>query len=41
MKIPVMGEEIEVGFVQYSLPNSTPRIQWSKFDNLSIKDGAE
>jgi hypothetical protein len=40
-KIPAMNEEIEVGFVQYSLPNSTPRIQWSKFDNLSIKDKAE
>ena len=41
MKIPVMGEEIQVGFVQYSIPNATPRIQWSKFDNLSIKNVAE
>jgi hypothetical protein len=40
-KIPALGDEIEIGFVQYSLPNSTPLIQWSKFDHLSITGEAK
>jgi len=33
---PKMGNEIQVGFIHYSIPCAVPRIHWAKFDNLSI-----
>ena len=38
---PKLNEEIEVGFVHYSLPCSTPSLHWAKFDSLAITDSAE
>lgn len=38
---PKMKDEIEVGFVHYSLPCAVPCIHWAQFDHLSITDRAE
>jgi hypothetical protein len=36
---PKLKEEIEVGFVHYALPSSTPCVHWAKFDHLQINGG--
>ena len=38
---PKMGNEIQVGFMHYSLPCAVPAVHWAMFDHLSINDSAE
>lgn len=38
---PKMKDEIEVGFVHYSLPCAVPCVHWATFDHLSISDKAD
>jgi hypothetical protein len=35
---PNMHPEIQIGFVHYSIPCSTPVAHWAKFDHLSISN---
>jgi len=38
---PKLKDEIEVGFIHYSIPCAVPCIHWAKFDNLSISNRVE
>ena len=40
-KIPALNDEMEIGFIQYSMPCAVPCIHWAQFDHLSITDQAE
>jgi len=39
--LPKMKPDLQVGFIQYSLPCAVPSIHWSRFDHLTITDTAE
>ena len=39
--IPALNDEMEIGFIQYSMPCAVPCIHWAQFDHLSITDQAE
>lgn len=41
IELPKMQDTIEIGFVQYALPQATPRIHWATFDQFTVKDSAE
>ncbi len=36
VQLPKASETMEAGFVLYSIPSSTPRVHWAKFDNISL-----
>jgi hypothetical protein len=38
---PKMNDEIQVGFIHYSIPCAVPAIHWSTFDHLSILNRGE